>query len=180
MAEDDFLPLCMREFQKLKGSIENSLIQISAKDYHRRLDPNANTIAELMKHLAGNTRSRCLNFLNSDGEKPDRDRDGEFVSAGNETPEQLGKELEAAWTLLFSEYGALTADDLQRTVYIRSEPHSVRRALLRQLTHHAGHAGQIVLLAKHFAGEKWQTLSVPRGKSGEFAKMMREKFEAKQ
>lgn len=176
MTEENFLSLCLAEFQKLKTAIERALGQIAAEDYHRRLDPGSNSIAELMKHLAGNTRSRCLNFLSSDGEKPDRDRDQEFLSRADDSPDRLRRELDAAWAMLFSEYGQLTEADLDRTVLIRGEPHTVRRALLRQMQHHAGHTGQIVMLAKHFAGENWQTLSVPRGQSREYAKMMQGKF----
>ena len=176
MADGDFLALCLSEFQKLRTAIERSLGQISPDDYYRKLDPNANSIAELMKHLAGNTRSRCVNFLSSDGEKPNRDRDSEFLTTAADTPEYLSQNLEEAWAILFSEYGRLTEADLDRTVSIRGEPHSVRRALMRQLTHHAGHVGQIVLLAKHFAGEKWQTLTIPRGRSREYASNMQAKF----
>lgn len=178
MPETQFLPLCLGEFRKLKAAVESAVGQIAPEDFHRRLDPGSNTIAELMKHLAGNTRSRCRNFLSSDGEKPDRDRDTEFLTLPTDTPQQLSKVLEEAWAILFDEYGILTEEDLGRTVVIRSEPHSVRQALLRQLAHHSGHVGQIVMLAKHFAGENWRTLSVPRGQSKEFEKMMRAKFEA--
>jgi len=176
MADGDFLALCLAEFQKLKSAIKRSLSQISTEDYYKRLDSGSNSIAELMKHLAGNTRSRCVNFLSSDGEKPDRDRDNEFITTTADTPECLRRDLEEAWAVLFSEYGRLTEADLDRTVSIRDEPHSVRRALLRQLTHHTGHVGQIVMLAKHFAGEKWQTLTIPRGRSREYASSMRAKF----
>jgi uncharacterized damage-inducible protein DinB len=178
MAESEFLTLCLAEFRKLKTSLDAAVAQISQEDFHRRIDANSNTIAELMKHLAGNTLSRCRNFLTSDGEKPDRDRDGEFITTSVDTQEQLRKTLDEAWAVLLDEYGRLTAEDLDRTVYIRNEPHSVRQALLRQLTHHAGHVGQIVFLAKSFAGHRWRTLSIPRGQSKEFEKMMRSKHEA--
>lgn len=178
MPEVNFLPLCLSEFRKLKSAVESAVNQITPEDYHRRLDPGSNTIAELMKHLAGNTRSRCRNFLSSDGEKPDRNRDGEFLTTAGDTPEQLRSTLDEAWAILFAEYGRLTEADLESTVAIRSEPHSVRQALLRQLAHHAGHVGQIVLLAKHFAGKNWRTLSVPRGQSKEHERIMRAKFEA--
>lgn len=174
--DGDFLALCLSEFHKLQALLDKAVSQIASEDYHRRLDPGANNIAELMKHLAGNTRSRCLNFLSSDGEKPDRDRDSEFVTTPRDTPERLQSDLKEAWAILFAEYGRLTDADLDRVVSIRGEPHSVRRALLRQLTHHAGHVGQIVLLAKHFAGEKWQTLTIPRGQSREYASSMHARF----
>jgi hypothetical protein len=176
MSNGDFLQLCLAEFQKLKTSIERAVSQIAADDYHRRIDPGSNSIAELMKHLTGNTRSRCVNFLASDGEKPDRDRDSEFVTSSADTPEHLRGDLDEAWAILFSEYGRLTEADLDKTVSIRGEPHSIRRALLRQLTHHSGHVGQIILLAKHFAGDKWQTLTIPRGQSKECANNMKARY----
>lgn len=176
MQQTGFLPLCLTEFQRLKNFLNAAVSQISPEDYHRRLDPESNTIAELMKHLAGNTKSRCRDFLKSDGEKPDRDRDSEFVTSDTDAPEKLIQTLNEAWAILFDEYGRLTEEDLARTITIRGEPHTVQQALLRQLTHHAGHVGQIVLLAKHCAAGKWQTLTVPRGQSREYEKMMREKF----
>lgn len=178
MPESRFLPLCLAEFRKLQLAVVSATGQIHPEDLHRRLDAGSNSIAELMKHLAGNTRSRCRNFLTSDGEKPDRERDNEFLTTAADTPDKLRGELDEAWSILFSEYGALSEADLDRTVLIRGEPHSVRQALLRQLAHHAGHVGQIVLLAKHFAGERWQTLSVPRGQSRQYEKLMRERFES--
>ena len=131
------------------------------------LDPEMNSIAVLVKHMAGNMRSRWTGFLTSDGEKPDRDRDSEFLDPP-QTREALMELWEQGWERLFSALGPLSDDDLKRTVMIRGEAHSVMQAINRQLAHYVYHCGQIVLLAKHFQSEKWQSLSVPRGKSGRF------------
>ena len=179
MPEPNFLPLCLNEFKKLRTAIDSAISQIKPEDFHRRLDPGSNTIAELMKHLAGNTRSRCKDFLTSDGEKPDRNRDEEFLTSDADTPERIRQTLDDAWEILFFEYGRLTEADLEKSVLIRSEPHLVRQAILRQLTHHSGHVGQIVFLAKHFVGDSWKTLSVPRGQSREYERVMRSKFGSK-
>jgi len=135
------------------------------------LDAESNSIAIVVKHMHGNMRSRWTDFLSSDGEKPDRNRDTEF-----EAPPKSRAELmalwEAGWKLIFDALAPLTEGDLNRTVYIRTEAHSVMQAINRQLAHYAYHTGQIVHLAKHFAGSNWKALTVPRGKSAEFnAKM---------
>jgi uncharacterized damage-inducible protein DinB len=131
------------------------------------LDPESNSIAIIVKHMAGNMRSRWTDFLTSDGEKPDRHRDTEF-----ETPPQARADLvalwEAGWKICLDALDALKDEDLTRTITIRTEPHSVMQAINRQVGHYAHHVGQIVFLAKHFAGEKWQTLSVPKKKSADF------------
>jgi hypothetical protein len=130
-------------------------------------DAESNSIAIIVKHLAGNMRSRFTDFLASDGEKPDRRRDTEF-----ETPPKTRAELmamwEAGWERVFSALTPLTDEHLSQKVYIRSEAHSVTQAINRQLAHYAYHVGQIVYLAKHFAGANWTALTVPRGKSEEF------------
>ena len=131
------------------------------------LDPESNSIATIVKHLSGNMRSRWTDFLTSDGEKPDRNRDAEF-----EAPPQTRAEVvalwESGWQCTLDALAALTDDNLTQTIYIRTEPHSVMQAITRQLAHCSYHVGQIVFLAKHFAGEKWTTLSVPRGRSSDF------------
>jgi Protein of unknown function (DUF1572) len=131
------------------------------------LDAESNSISIIVKHMAGNMRSRWRDFLTSDGEKPDRNRDTEF-----ETPPKTRAELmemwEGGWKYLFDALEPLTDADLTKTVTIRSSPHSVMQAINRQVAHYAHHVGQIVFLAKHFAtkaGKKWESLSVPRGQS---------------
>ncbi len=120
-----------------------------------------------MKHVSGNMRSRWTAFLTADGEKPDRNRDSEFVLEPGDTKATILGRWEAGWRLVFEAITPLTTADLGRRVTIRGEPHTVLEAINRQLTHYASHVGQIVLLAKHFAGPAWQSLSIPRGKSRE-------------
>ena len=163
-----YLDDALGEFRKLKSFADKAVAQVSDEDWFRQLDPESNSIAIVMKHILGNMRSRWTDFLTTDGEKPDRDRDTEFELGGADTKELLLERWESGWRLLFEAISPLTAQDLQRTVTIRGEPHTVLQAINRQLTHYAGHVGQIVYLAKHFAGERWKTLSIPRGKSRQF------------
>jgi hypothetical protein len=131
------------------------------------IDEEANSIATVIKHMAGNMRSRWTDFLTSDGEKPDRNRDQEFV-APPASREELLRSWEEGWQHVFAALEPLTDADLGRTVTIRGEAHSVLQAINRQLTHYASHIGQMVLLAKHFRGREWQSLSIPRNRSLEF------------
>jgi uncharacterized protein DUF1572 len=153
------------QFRKLKGLADGALAQVRAEDLFTSLDPESNTLAVLIQHMAGNMRSRWTDFLNSDGEKPDRNRDSEFVVAQGTTREALLDRWQEGWRCLFQTLAALTEEDLALTVLIRAEPHSVVKAINRQLTHYGYHVGQIVFLAKHFASDHWRTLSVPRGDS---------------
>jgi hypothetical protein len=130
-----------------------------------------------MRHMAGNMRSSWTDFRTSDGEKPDRNRDQEFEERRLSRAELLA-EWEDGWSRLFDALGAVTDADLQETVYIRSEPHSIYKAISRQLAHYAGHAYQILLLAKHLKGSAWKTLSIPRGQSEEFNRRMLAKLKA--
>jgi hypothetical protein len=156
------------QFRKHKALAERALAQVRDEDLFVTLDPESNSLALLIQHMAGNLISRWTDFLTTDGEKPDRDRDAEFVTREGATRADLLARWEEGWSRLFQALSALTEGDLTRTVTIRAEPHSVIRAIDRQLTHQAYHTGQIVLLAKHFASAHWQTLSVPRGKTREF------------
>jgi uncharacterized damage-inducible protein DinB len=131
------------------------------------LDAESNSIAIIVKHLAGNMRSRWTDFLTSDGEKADRNRDTEFEDAPKTRAELLAL-WERGWKHVFDALAPLGDEDLVRTITIRTEPHSVMQAINRQVAHYSYHVGQIVYLARHFAGEKWQTLSVPKKKSSEF------------
>jgi hypothetical protein len=132
---------------KLKEQADKAIAQVTGEQLFATLDDEANSIALIMKHLAGNMRSRWTNFLTSDGEKPDRNRDSEFEAEGGDTRETIL----AAW-------------EREKTVRIRGQAHTVVEAINRQLSHYAAHVGQIVLLAKHYAGARWQTLSVPKRK----------------
>lgn len=147
---------------KLKTLAERAVDQVDEDDFFRPLDGEANSIAILMKHVAGNMRSRWTDFLTSDGEKPDRHRDQEFVIDAADTKEALLERWNAGWALTIETIGGLDDDQLDATVRIRGEAHPVTYALMWALSHYAHHVGQIVLLAKHYAGEQWHTLSIPK------------------
>jgi len=165
------LSVAIDELQKIKKLADKSIEQLSDDQLHVTIDPDANSVAILMRHMAGNMRSRWIDFLNSDGEKPTRMRDREFEDPG-QTRADLLAEWEHGWQCVFDALTPLTDADLQRTVLIRSEPHTVYKAISRQVAHYAGHAYQILFLAKHLQGSKWKTLSIPRGQSEEFNRRM--------
>lgn len=165
----------LAQYRRLKDLCERAVAQVSDEDLFRPLDRNPASIASLMKHLGGNHRSRFRDFLTTDGEKRDRHRDEEFVVDG-ETPASIRERWDEGWGILFGALDALEPVDLERTVTIRGEPHSVVQALQRSLTHLAYHTGQIVHLARNFAGERWQTLSVPIGGSEAHNRQMQEKW----
>ncbi len=152
------------EFQKTKRLADRAISQLLDEQLHAQLDGDANSVAMVMQHLAGNMRSRWTDFLTTDGEKPWRNRDAEF-DPPTLTRAALLASWEAGWATLFSALDGLTDDDLGRAVTIRGEAQSVLAALTRQLAHYAGHAHQIVLLAKHERGAEWATLSIARGQS---------------
>ena len=139
--------------------------QVSDADLHTLVDPDANSIAVIVKHLAGNLRSRFTDFLTTDGEKPDRDRDAEFDMPERVSRDDIVGSWEDGWAIALASLESLTPDDLERTVTIRGEPFLVLEAVNRLAAHTAYHVGQIVLLAKHFAGPKWTSLSIPKGQS---------------
>jgi uncharacterized damage-inducible protein DinB len=154
-------------FRHYKRLAERAMEQLTDEQFFAAIDKEANSIAVIVKHMAGNMRSRWTDFLTTDGEKPNRDRDSEFVEAPA-TREGLMAMWEDGWNRVFAAIESLTDADLGRTVTIRGEAHSVMQAINRQLAHYPHHVGQIVLLAKHFACDHWQTLSVARNKSAEF------------
>jgi uncharacterized damage-inducible protein DinB len=154
-------------FRQYKTLAERAISQVSDEQLNHSLDAEMNSIAVIVKHMAGNMRSRWTDFLTTDGEKPDRDRDSEF-EAPPETREALLALWEQGWQCLFSALEPLSEEDLARTVTIRGEAHSVMQAINRQVAHYSYHSGQIALLAKHFRHNEWQSLSVPRGRSSEF------------
>lgn len=163
------------QFHGQKKFAEKALAQVTDEEFFRKLDPESNSLALIVKHLAGNMRSRWTNFLTSDGEKPDRHRDSEFETESGDSRAALMKRWDDGWECVFAAVEALEPGDLSKAVFIRGEPHSVMKAINRQLTHYAHHIGQIVFLAKHLAGPRWKTLSIPRGKSEEFDRKMRAK-----
>jgi hypothetical protein len=154
-------------FRYYKSLAERAMAQVTDEQLLAVLDGEMNSIAVIVKHMAGNMRSRWTDFLTSDGEKPDRDRDAEFAEPPA-TREALLALWEDGWRCLFTALEPLSEPDLQRTVTIRGEAHSVMQAINRQLAHYPYHCGQIVLLAKHFKHDEWRSLSVPRRQSAEF------------
>jgi hypothetical protein len=156
-----FLAVARGEFRRLKRQAEQALAQVDDDALRSVLGPESNSLAIIVRHLAGNMRSRWTDFLTTDGEKPDRKRDGEFETA-SQTRHELLAEWEDGWARLFSALEALRPGDLSSNVTIRGEALCVIDAIARQLTHYGVHVGQIVLLAKHFAGERWKTLSIAR------------------
>jgi uncharacterized damage-inducible protein DinB len=154
-------------FRYYKKLAERAMDQVTDEQLFATLDEESNSIAIVVKHMAGNMRSRWTDFLTTDGEKPDRDRDGEFVDPPA-TREALLQLWEDGWNRVFGALQPLSDAELGRTITIRGEAHSVLQAINRQVAHYSHHVGQIVLLAKHFGHERWQSLSVPRNRSAEF------------
>jgi hypothetical protein len=154
-------------FGYYKKLTERAMEQVTEEQLFAVLDGEMNCIAIIVKHLAGNMRSRWIDFLISDGEKADRKRDTEFENPP-ETRAALMKLWQEGWNYLFTALEALSDADIERTVVIRGEPHSVMQAINRQIAHYAYHCGQVVFLAKHLQANQWKSLTVPRGKSEEF------------
>jgi uncharacterized damage-inducible protein DinB len=165
----EFLAATINAFEANKRLADRAVAQVPDDKLHAALDANTNSIAVTMKHVAGNLASRWTDFLTTDGEKPWRHRDGEFVdSFGNRA--ELLEAWERGWACLLKTLKSLTREDLQKTVTIRGEPHSVPLALERSLGHTCYHIGQIVQVARIHVGDKWQTLTIPRGGSEQFNK----------
>ena len=173
---NQYLADIVLQFRALKDLAEKAMAQVSEDSFFKVISEVSNSIGIIVKHLSGNMRSRWRDFLTTDGEKPDRNRDYEFIRENGDTRDTIMQKWEQGWSHLFEALATIESEDLGRTVYVRSEPHSVMEAIHRQLTHYAYHVGQIVYLARHFAGDKWLTLSVPRGKSEAFNEIMRHKW----
>ena len=154
-------------FHFYKKLAEGAMEQVTDDQLFARLDEEMNSIAIIVKHMAGNMRSRWTNFLTSDGEKPDRNRDTEFIDPPDTRP-ALMQVWNEGWQMVFKAVEPLSDSDLERKVTIRGESHSVMQAINRQIAHYTYHCGQIVFLAKHLKGSSWKTLSVPRNKSADF------------
>jgi hypothetical protein len=150
------------QFRKLKKLAEDALVQVTDDELVVTLDPESNSLAVIMKHIAGNLRSRFTDFLTTDGEKPDRNRDGEFEIDGNPGRAALMADWESGWSRLFDTLDALRPGDVLREVRVRGEALTAMSQLDRQMTHHAYHVGQIVFLAKHLRSSEWKNLSMPR------------------
>jgi len=164
----DYLEDSLLQLRKLKAQADKAIAQIDERQLFTALDSESNSIAVIMRHVAGNMRSRWTDFLTTDGEKPDRNRDAEFEVEEGETRDAVSASWEDGWARALQAVGGLKPEDLARTVRIRGEEHTVLQAVNRQLTHYAAHIGQIVFLAKHLAGPAWRTLSIPRGGSRGF------------
>lgn len=164
----EYLRDCASTLAKYKKMADTSLARVTDPQFFAVLDAGSNSPAVLVKHMAGNLLSRWTDLLTSDGEKPERDRDAEFEITPEDTRARLMQAWESGWTRAFDSLQALTPADLDRTIYIRAEPHSLVQALNRQMTHAAYHVGQIVLLAKHLRTDSWQSLSIPRAQSRQF------------
>lgn len=161
-------------FRAYKKLADKALDQLRKEEYFTTLDEESNSIAVIMKHIAGNMLSRWTDFLTTDGEKPDRNRDLEFVIESEASKADVMNYWEKGWQRTFDTLEALKPEDLLRTVMIRGENHTVVQAINRQLAHYPYHIGQIVFLAKHFRSSDWKSLSIPKNKSAEFNKYLEE------
>ena len=170
-AATHYLEEARRQMRGHKRMGEGAMAQLKDDDFFVTLDPESNSVAILVKHLAGNMSSRFTNFLTSDGEKPDRFRDTEFELTPSTTRADVMKWWDDGWACVLGAIDALQPEDVMRTVTIRGEPHTVLQAINRQIAHYAAHCGQIVFLAKHLRSSAWKTLTIPRGKSEEFKKV---------
>lgn len=164
----------LSSFRNYKKLAERAIEQVSDEEFFATIDEEANSIALIVKHIAGNLRSRWTDFLTTDGEKPDRNRDTEFELI-EDTRESLMQYWEDGWQVLFDAIEPLAEEDFSKTVTIRGQPHSIVEAIIRQLTHYSYHIGQIVFLAKHLRSKEWKTLSIARNRSAEFNRHLGEK-----
>jgi hypothetical protein len=171
---NEYLKDAIGSFKAYKKLAEKAIEQVTDQELFVTLDEEGNSIAVVMKHMAGNMLSRWTDFLTSDGEKPDRNRDMEFVIEEGTTKEAVLAYWERGWQAVFAALEPLQPQDFERTVSIRGEAHTIVQAINRQLTHYSYHVGQIVFLAKHFRSSQWKSLSVPRNRSAEFNAKMRD------
>jgi hypothetical protein len=168
MQPTQYLRDVIGQFQNLKAQADRAMAQVSDEQLVQQLESESNSLAMIVKHVSGNLRSRWTDFLKSDGEKPDRNRDLEFEVESADSRANLVERWENGWHALFEALETMTPADLDKSVAIRNQPHGVVQAINRSLTHTAQHVGQIIFLSKHLAGSNWQTLTIPRGKSAEF------------
>lgn len=169
----DYLEDSILLFHYYKRLGEGALAQVSDQQLFQGLGPESNSIAVIVKHMSGNMRSRWTDFLTTDGEKVNRNRDAEFESGGMNTRAEVLNLWEEGWSILFSALEPLSDEMLSHPITIRREPHSVMQAVNRQMAHYSYHVGQIIFLAKHFCSDRWRSLSVPRGKSSDFNTQVR-------
>lgn len=169
-----FLDDARKTFRDYKALADKSFEQLSEEEFFVALDEESNSVGVIVKHMAGNMLSRWTDFLTTDGEKPTRNRDMEFVLTKGTTRQELLEYWEQGWRAVFDAVEPLQPEDVERKVFIRGQEHSVMQAIMRQLTHYAYHTGQIVFLAKHFRSGEWKSLSIPRNRSAEFNTYMTE------
>jgi hypothetical protein len=169
--EADYLDEVRRSFRGYKRLADGGLAQLNDPDFFKAPDTESNSAAQLVKHMAGNLRSRWLDFLTTDGEKPDRNRDQEFVLTQADTRTDLMRRWEESFKIVFDTVSSLKPEDFVKTVTIRGEPHTILQAINRSLMHTAYHVGQILYVGKHLRGAAWEVLSIPKGKSEEFNSM---------
>ena len=174
-----YLEEAIRSFRSIKRQTDAAIEQLNDEQFFATLDAESNSVAIIVKHMAGNLRSRFTDFLTSDGEKSDRNRDQEFMVATDASRAGIMEAWGKYWQLTLDTVSGLRPEDLAREVTIRNEPHTVLQAITRQIAHHASHAGQVVMLAKHWKGPEWKTLSVPRGQSEAFNAAYAAKFKSK-
>jgi hypothetical protein len=163
-----YLADVLSSFRAYKKLAEKAIAQLKDEEFFISIDDEANSVAVIMKHLAGNMISRWTDFLTSDGEKPDRNRDMEFVIEPQTSKAGILEYWERGWRCVFDAVEPLQPADLSKSVLIRGESHTIVQAINRQIAHYAYHIGQIVFLAKHFRSGEWQSLSIPRNRSAEF------------
>jgi hypothetical protein len=168
MENENYIQLTIREFKPMKALADGAMAQVTPEQFFAVPAEGDNSLAIIVKHVGGNLLSRWTDFLTSDGEKPGRNRDLEFELVAGDTQQTLLRQWELGWLALFGALEPLADADLTRTIVIRGEPHSVLQAINRQLTHYSYHVGQIVYVAKHYAGSSWRSLSIPRGQSAQF------------
>lgn len=166
-----YLKLTIENFRGIKNQAERAMGQLDFEQLQYSPNEESNSISIIAKHMSGNLKSRFREFLTTDGEKADRNRDGEFEETFS-SKEDLLAFWNSGWDVLFETLSELSEEDLAKTVYIRSEPHKVMEAIQRQIVHQSSHSGQIVYLAKMIKNEEWKTLSIPRGKSEQFNQKM--------
>ena len=169
--EAGYLDEVRRSFRGYKRLADGGLSQLTDSDFFKALDAESNCAAQIVKHMAGNLRSRWLDFLTTDGEKPDRNRDQEFVLTEADTRADLMRRWEESFKIVFDTVASLKPQDFVKTVTIRGEPHTILQAINRSLMHTAYHVGQILYVGKHLRGDEWNVLSIPKGKSEEFNRM---------
>lgn len=174
-----YLDEAFRGLRGHKRLADDAIAQLNDQQFFALLDSESNSVAIIVKHITGNLRSRFTDFLTADGEKPDRNRDREFVINDDAQREEILAAWEKSWQLIFETVNSLQSDDLDRTVTIRGEPHSVLQAVNRASSHLAYHTGQITFLAKHWKGSDWKSLSVPKGQSEQFNARMLEKHKGR-